>query len=604
VYLSHLPSIPRLLLAGGTLLLPAVGFAEQVAIEHKDVACFVAGQFPVLDACFNPGPGLARARVFFRPEGATTWYYVEAKTTGAPRVEAPNAACRKAILPKPKKQLLKKHVEYYVEATGQGMETSQTETYRPLVVQSEGECKNKLVAPFVPTAAVQVFPALPAAFAAGSGLSTVAVAAVVTAGVAGTTGAVVAATNGGSSPSPAPTLASSPSSTLPPVTVPTTTATTTLAPAIAFNPVFKVFRAGVLEPGSTIAGTEPIPLRFLMCESTGPAKLKFNVLVNGVPVTAGCDTTITFSSSGFAAGVGSVTGSSNVHGSSGTLFNVVMQIQSDAPGNDPKSNRALVVDVSSVPTTTTSSTTTTTFGCGIDTTGPTNTNLATPKSGQTFIGPPFSVDFTSFPTDPSGIDHVDYYGLDSTGAPVLLGTSFTPTNYLVTVTDFLTVGNTCQPPPLAVQVFAKAFDLCGNITVSPQVTIQVQNTNMCSLAPAQVRESSRPTDNKSGAAWVSQLDVPEGRGQVVLNSSSVLFPGAGRVALAASARSGENRVEATLVQAAGKPGLWRFELAADHVVAGSLRVIAGPVALVTGDEVVFKMKGQPGERVVFTFRSR
>jgi hypothetical protein len=69
-------------------------------------------------------------------------------------------------------------------------------------------------------------------------------------------------------------------------------------------------------------------------------------------------------------------------------------------------------------------------------------------------------------------------------------------------------------------------------------------------------------------------------------------------------RSGDNRVEAQLVQAQGQAGLWRFELAGDRAVAGSLRVIAGQVALVTGDVVVFRLKGQPGERVVFTFTGR
>jgi len=55
-------------------------------------------------------------------------------------------------LPKPKKVLLDKRVEYYLEATGKRLESSQTATYRPLVVKNEGECKKKVVAPFVPNA--------------------------------------------------------------------------------------------------------------------------------------------------------------------------------------------------------------------------------------------------------------------------------------------------------------------------------------------------------------------------------------------------------------------------------------------------------------------
>ena len=47
----------------------------------------------------------------------------------------------------------------------------------------------------------------------------------------------------------------------------------------------------------------------------------------------------------------------------------------------------------------------------------------------------------------------------------------------------------------------------------------------------------------------------------------------------AGGRRGENRVEAQLVQAAGA-GQWRFELGALPLEAGSLRVVAGDVALV------------------------
>jgi hypothetical protein len=36
-------------------------------------------------------------------------------------------------------------------------------------------------------------------------------------------------------------------------------------------------------------------------------------------------------------------------------------------------------------------------------------------------------------------------------------------------------------------------------------------------------------------------------------------------------------------------------------VAGSLRVVAGEVSLVTGNVLAFRMKGIPGERIVFTF---
>ena len=101
----------------------------------------------------------------------------------------------------------------------------------------------------------------------------------------------------------------------------------------------------------------------------------------------------------------------------------------------------------------------------------------------------------------------------------------------------------------------------------------------------------------------SQLDVAGGSGQVVVNGTSLAFAGRGRSSLTARGRRGENRVEAQLVQATGA-GQWRFELRGEGLEAGSLRVLAGEVALVSSDAVVFRMSGKPGERVVFTFRSR
>jgi hypothetical protein len=117
------------------------------------------------------------------------------------------------------------------------------------------------------------------------------------------------------------------------------------------------------------------------------------------------------------------------------------------------------------------------------------------------------------------------------------------------------------------------------------------------------------SDEGSGSAATvvalqSQLDVAKGAGQVVVNGSSAVFARPGRQGAVATGRRGENRVEAQLVEGAG-PGSWRFELAGTPgYEPGSLRVVAGEVALVAGDAVVFRMAGRAGERVVFTFRTR
>jgi hypothetical protein len=104
--------------------------------------------------------------------------------------------------------------------------------------------------------------------------------------------------------------------------------------------------------------------------------------------------------------------------------------------------------------------------------------------------------------------------------------------------------------------------------------------------------------------WTSDLQIEGGRGQVVVNGASATQPGVGRAYAVSPAVKGDNRVEATLVTAAGKPGSWRFEFGANSLETGSLRVVAGEVQLVTDNAVVFRLKGTPGERLVFTFRRK
>ena len=72
--------------------------------------------------------------------------------------------------------------------------------------------------------------------------------------------------------------------------------------------------------------------------------------------------------------------------------------------------------------------------------------------------------------------------------------------------------------------------------------------------------------------------------------------------MAVEGRAGVNRVEAVLVRGSGRSGTWRFDFSgASTFKPGSLRVVAGTVAVITGDTVVFRLQGKPGERVVFTF---
>jgi hypothetical protein len=131
------------------------------------------------------------------------------------------------------------------------------------------------------------------------------------------------------------------------------------------------------------------------------------------------------------------------------------------------------------------------------------------------------------------------------------------------------------------------------------VTVEEAPTTTTTLAALQAGNAGTQR-----LSWSSQLDVAAGSGQVVVNSAATVFSGGGRSNAIAEGRSGSNRVEATLVEGAGKPGTWRFEFGATpSFKVGSLRVIAGEVAVVTGDAVTFKLKGTPGERLVFAFET-
>jgi hypothetical protein len=100
---------------------------------------------------------------------------------------------------------------------------------------------------------------------------------------------------------------------------------------------------------------------------------------------------------------------------------------------------------------------------------------------------------------------------------------------------------------------------------------------------------------------MSELDVPGGRGQVVVDGAQAVFPGPGTAAYPLALAPGPHRFEAILVDAQGEAGLWRFHLATLGVAPGSVRVVAGDVAELGPDQVAFRLAGQPGERVVFTF---
>ena len=93
--------------AAALVALATAAHAEGPAIDHSEIKCLVAGKYRKMPAKFSPAD-VAQPRVYFRPEGVPSWYYVEMKP------EDPLGHV--GVLPKPTKKLVKKHIEYYVEA--------------------------------------------------------------------------------------------------------------------------------------------------------------------------------------------------------------------------------------------------------------------------------------------------------------------------------------------------------------------------------------------------------------------------------------------------------------------------------------------------------
>jgi hypothetical protein len=190
-----------------------------------------------------------------------------------------------------------------------------------------------------------------------------------------------------------------------------------------------------------------------------------------------------------------------------------------------------------------------------------------------------SILMTADATDPAGIDFVEFKVTDPQGFQTTVGTDFTAP-YQATWQNYFIGGN--------VEFTAVAYNSCGN-SANDEFKAQL----LC----------YRGIHNQSDRLSVtSDLVVPGGRGQLVLNETALSFPGEGRSMAQGRVRSGENRISAELVEGAG-PGTWRFELGGlPGFKPGSLRVVAGEAVTVGTDSIEFRLKGVPGERLVFAFR--
>jgi hypothetical protein len=159
---------------------PPVTFAQTTGtgatIQFEPVTCFVAGEFPLLDAAIEPLPNVARARTYFKAAGGESFYYVE-MTQDAGRFYGK--------LPRPKIEA--SPITYYLQSTTTEFEESQTTEIEAIIVEKKEDCGDRKIAVFGPPGEVTVFSA-----SSGAAIAPIGFAAGGAAIAAGTVAAIVA----------------------------------------------------------------------------------------------------------------------------------------------------------------------------------------------------------------------------------------------------------------------------------------------------------------------------------------------------------------------------------------------------------------------------
>lgn len=609
--------ITKALVRSGALalasLFPAGALAQGIAVEHAEVGCIVAGKYPKMNACFAPVSLVGKARVYFRPETVPTWYYVE-MTSDAP--------CFTGVLLRPSKALIDKKIFYYVDVQGAG--TGRTPEYGPVVVASEEECESRFpIAPISATGPAAVYPSFPTAgFIGGGGVSTGVVAGGVAAAALVAGGAVLLTDDD----TPATTPATVPA-TNPPATAPTTTTTT--LPDGPGRPAPLV----VACQASPRTGDAPLRVQFATFPNGGTGTYEFSWSFADGGSSNNPNPAHTYLSPGvFDATVRVTSGEESV-----TCSRAITVTARPTPGPGPSPSPSASPSPSPSPTTFTLNVSLTGSGTGV-VTGP---GINCPGDCTETYASGAPVTLTATPSSPPPTAFKQWLGdCTGSGACNLVMNSDKSVTAQFEVLHTLTVqagissnvdgavtsnpaGITCNWAP-SVPCTDTAPFLNGavvTLTVTTGPTFVVRWAGACNGVPngtptCDVLMDSNKTvivdttrtftaDGRASAAplaWSTQLEVPEAEGNVVMNGRISSAVGPGLAAMTSEGRTGANRIEAVLVRGAGRPGTWRFDFSGQPAFrSGSLRVIAGTVALVTGDSVVFRLQGRPGERIVFTF---
>lgn len=182
-----------------------------------------------------------------------------------------------------------------------------------------------------------------------------------------------------------------------------------------------------------------------------------------------------------------------------------------------------------------------------------------------------------------------------------------PTPNLCTTTYLDGVTVTLTAVPNVRMAVTWGGDCAGNLGLTCTLLMDATKTATADFQPPPIPLAQKAPDTDASPsgpalAWTSLLDVPGGQGQVLFNARESRFAGRGLSRMTASARTGENRVDARL-QAGTAAGTWRFEIVDKRSLEpGSLRVLQGDPVVVLPDAIVFRVAGRSGEQVSFTYR--
>ena len=508
-----------------------------LGIAHEEKACLVVGQYSRLRACFTPASALAKADMYFRPEKTTLWYRVVFKK------EDPAAeACLMATLPKPGKVLAGTNVFLYAAGTSLQWGESRTREYAARIVETESECGEKPVAPYVPSASVQVFPSVPVGFSVGGGP---ALPLLIGGGAAVAGGGALLLSGGGGGDGPGggggPTA---PTST--PTPTPTATPSTTdLAPTLVCRTV--------PEPAE---GGAPFSVELNLCRSQDPEGRPLTYRFDfgdGGSAAGFCRETHTYTSAGDYTARMCVTDGTHAD----QCCSEPIRVTSAPPGPGPGPG-----------------------GGGSACPSPTIT-IDDPRNGFSItVGTTYTVRATAAAS--AGVGRVEFRAVnDATGASASQ-TVTTPPYAWAWRTPLTGVGPTT--------VSATVFDKCAS---GAQTSTALVSGNVTTFMLTADEPGVR-------AFVVGDLEVAGGSGQIASDEGGLAFVRAGRSVWRNHALAGTNRIEAQLVAGEGA-GWWRFHLQNGRFRAGSVRILEGEPALVTADTIVFRLAGRKGERALFTF---